>query len=549
MKTLFIVPVVCMLLLAACSGGDREPVTNPENKAARRGIRNLGITPGNAYSDLFIDTMTVEKFITTQKMNDTLADDIRRFYNSRNFQFAWFASDGVTEQTLSFRSLYDYDKDSTVSRKSLDNMLDDILTQDSLEDIAPDSKINRMELMLTWRFINFISQKYPQNPQKDKAMVQMVPAVKRPVMTMADEVLSGKRNDLGNHPRDYNELKKVLARYVEKAKAGGFPIVPLIKNALKEGDSNVAVRPLKQRLASEGLYTASDTSNVYSRDLADVIKQSQRNYGFRDDGKISKEWITALNVPLEQRIAQILINLERMKWMPIEPAEKVIIVNIPEFRLHVREHNRPVFDMDIVVGKEGSNTINFSGNLNEVVFSPYWNVPRSIVTKEVIPGMQKNNDYLREHEMEITGEEDGLPVVRQLPGEHNALGKVKFLFPNTYNIYFHDTPEKELFKRTKRAYSHGCIRLSDPMKMAGYVLGEGTEWTPERVDSLVNTQTEKYVKVPTPVPVMITYNTCWVNYDGQVEFREDIYEHDKKMSGKLFQSSGQNGKLAANTKP
>ncbi|MHA4845261.1 L,D-transpeptidase family protein [Flavitalea antarctica] len=546
MKRMLILSLFCGALFTACND---EPGNVPDNEtrvSVKKPARNLSINAENAYSDLFVDSNKVEKFISDQKLNDTLAESFRKFYNERNFQFAWFASDGVTEQTLSFRSLYDFDSDSTVSRKSLDHTLDDILTQDSLTGIAPDARITKTELLLTWRFINYISQKYPKDAERTNALVQMVPAKKAPALVMAEELLSGKRNEFGEEPRDYSALKKELKRYVEKAKSGGFPVINGIKKPLKKGDSSVIVRRIKDRLSAEGVYNGSDSSNKFIPELEEVVKQVQKQYGLKDDGKIGTSLVKELNVPVEKRIEQILINLERMKWMPVEPKGKLIMVNIPEFCLHVLDGNKKVFDMDIVVGKEGSSTINFSGTLNQVVFSPYWNVPRSIVTKEVVPGMEANPNYLEEHQMEITGEEDGLPVVRQLPGEHNALGKVKFIFPNSYNIYFHDTPEKALFKKTKRAYSHGCIRLSEPMKLADYLLGENSDWTNERVDSLMATQTEKWVKVKEPVAVMIAYNTCWVNQDGQISFREDIYNYDKKMSRKLFdQRAGQNDKLAA----
>jgi L,D-transpeptidase YcbB len=544
MKTSLIFTLVCTIIFSACNVDTRDKSEGKNDHSPKKSERNLSINAENAYSDLFLDSNKVEKFIADQKLNDTLSDQFRKFYNQRNFQFAWFASDGVTEQTLSFRSLYDHDKESTVSRKSLDNTLDDILTRDSLKRISPDSRITKTELLLTWRFINYITDKYSRESERNKAMVQMVPAQKAPALLMAEEILSGKRNDLGEVSDDYKALKKVLGVYVEKSKAGGFPLVDGLKKTLKRGDSNLVIRKVKSRLAAEGMYPETDTTNKFNEELANAVKLSQQLYGLKDDGRINNSLVKELNVPVGKRIEQILINMERMKWMPVEPGGKMIMVNIPEFRLHVLEKNEKVFDMDIVVGKEGTSTINFCGTLNQVVFSPYWNVPRSIVFNEVLPGIEANPNYLEEHQMEITGEEDGLPVVRQLPGEKNALGKVKFIFPNSFNIYFHDTPEKALFKKTKRAYSHGCIRLSEPMKMADYLLGEDSEWTPERVDSLQQTRTEKWVKVKEPVTVMIAYNTCWVNEDGKIAFREDIYNYDKKMTRKLFtQSSGEN-KLA-----
>jgi len=241
-----------------------------------------------------------------------------------------------------------------------------------------------------------------------------------------------------------------------------------------------------------------------------------------------------MNIPVQQRIEQILINMDRMRWMPKEPKGDLIVVNIPEFVLHVMENNKKVFDMNVVVGKEGHNTMMFTGDLNQVVFSPYWNVPPSIVKKEILPAIDKNPNYLEEQNMEITGTVDGIPQVRQLPGEKNSLGKVKFLFPNSFDIYFHDTPAKSLFSQSKRAFSHGCIRLSDPEKMANYVLRNNPEWTPEKINEAMNSGDQKFVKVKKPIPVFISYYTAWVDENKTLNFREDIYNHDAELASKMF---------------
>ncbi len=210
--------------------------------------------------------------------------------------------------------------------------------------------------------------------------------------------------------------------------------------------------------------------------------------------------------------------------------------------LHVWEGKQKAFDMAVVVGKEGHSTTMFSGDMNQVVFNPYWHVPRSIVQNEILPAIAKDKNYLEKNEMEITGERNGLPVVRQLPGEKNSLGRVKFLFPNSFNIYFHDTPVKSLFERDKRAYSHGCIRLSDPVKMANYALQGLPKWTPEKIDSaLTEGDEEKYIKMKESIPVLVTYYTAWVDEHNILQFREDIYGHDARMTQKMF--SGNNDQL------
>ena len=202
--------------------------------------------------------------------------------------------------------------------------------------------------------------------------------------------------------------------------------------------------------------------------------------------------------------------------------------------LHVWNGKTKEFDMEVIVGKEGNSTVMFSGNLEQIVFSPYWNVPESIVRNEILPSIEEYPDYLYQHDMEITGEVDSLPVIRQFPGDKNELGKVKFLFPNSFNIYFHDTPHKELFKKDQRAYSHGCIRLANAEKLAKYLLKDNSDWTSEKIQEAMKSGEEKYVKIKDPIPVLINYYTAWVDENGVLQFRKDIYGHDKKTAYKLF---------------
>ena len=171
------------------------------------------------------------------------------------------------------------------------------------------------------------------------------------------------------------------------------------------------------------------------------------------------------------------------------------------------------------------------------VFSPHWNIPASIVKKEILPAMQQDPRYLEKNRMEIIGKNDSLPVIRQLPGENNSMGRVKFLFPNRYDIYFHDTKSKEIFQSNKRAISHGCIRLADAEKMSNYLLRGMSGWTPEKVNSAMNSGKEQYVKLATPVPVSITYLTAWVDDGGELHFRDDIYGHDKRLIPMMFTHS------------
>ena len=176
----------------------------------------------------------------------------------------------------------------------------------------------------------------------------------------------------------------------------------------------------------------------------------------------------------------------------------------------------------------------FKGDLSQIVFSPYWNVTPDIIKEEIMPAMARNPNYLASHNMEVTSTSGGIPVVRQLPGPENSLGKVKFLFPNSFNIYFHDTPAKSLFSKDKRAYSHGCIRLSEPTKLAEYLLRSQPEWPSDKIADAMNSGEEKYVKLKNSVPVIITYYTAWVDENGLLNFRDDIYGHDALLQKRMF---------------
>ena len=332
----------------------------------------------------------------------------------------------------------------------------------------------------------------------------------------------------------YKLLSDQLKKYVAIAKAGGWPSPGDDPKIFKENQPHQQVIALKKLLSLTGDLTQNDSTDLFDENLKTAIKNFQTRFGFTADGKITKPLLEQLNVPVLQRIKELLINMDRMRWLPQEPEARLIIVNIPEFILHVYEGKKKVISMPVVVGKEGHNTVLFSDMLTTIVFSPYWNVPPSIVKNEIVPGMAKDENYLAAHDMETTGNENGLPVVRQLPGPKNSLGKVKFLFPNSFNIYFHDTPAKSLFGKDVRAYSHGCIRLSEPAKMAEYLLSDNSKWTPQKIDEAMNSGKEQFVQVKQPVPVFITYYTSWVDENGKLNFRNDIYGHDSNIAQKMF---------------
>jgi len=305
------------------------------------------------------------------------------------------------------------------------------------------------------------------------------------------------------------------------------------KKILFERSKRSCYQAKKQRLAVSGDFNSKDSSSIFTDELVKAVQKAQKRFGYKQNGVVDALLIKQLNVPVEDRIQQLLINMQRLQSSPASAPGIKLVANIPEYKLHVYQGNDEVFDMDIVVGAETHQTEVFNDEMTYIVFSPYWNVPSSIVENEILPAMEANKNYLRNNGYEITGYENGLPVIRQKPGPHNSLGQVKFVFPNDKGIYFHDTPAKALFQYPKRTFSHGCIRLAQPARLAAYLLKSDKKWTPEKIRKAMNLGVEQAVKLPQPVAVSLTYFTAWVDNEGQLQLREDIYGLDKKEAYKV----------------
>lgn len=534
--------IVCSFFIACNNNGQSIDSPGGSKSETEKKItkRDFSVTRQNAYNDIFFDSSSMEKFILEKKIPDSLSRRIRSFYNARNYQFAWFSSSGLTEQALAFWNIHNYETtsgDTTLKDAALKKKMDGMVEDSNFTVNPSDKSMINTELLLTAHFIRYTLSNYEKGYVKRKEMERFIPIKKADPILLADSLLNKKHKDdkyFEDVNNAYKLLKQELGRYVDIAKKGGWPVLPTDAKQFKKGNSSQAIALLKKRLQITGYMPAGDSSQVYNDTLSMGIQHAQQSFGYKPDGVITATLLKDLNVPVQQRINQILLNMNRMRWMPQEPEGKLILVNIPEFVLHFHEGKNKIFDMPVVVGKEGHNTMMFTGKLSTIVFSPYWNVPPSIVKKEILPHIAKDPNYLASQEMEITGNEGGLPVIRQRPGDKNSLGRVKFLFPNSFNIYFHDTPAKSLFEKDKRAYSHGCIRLSDPVKMAEYLLKDDPNWPPEKINEAMYSGNEKFVKVKDPVPVFITYYTAWVDENGILNFRDDIYRRDAVVAQKMF---------------
>jgi murein L,D-transpeptidase YcbB/YkuD len=245
-------------------------------------------------------------------------------------------------------------------------------------------------------------------------------------------------------------------------------------------------------------------------------------------------------LPLPERIRRIEINLERWRWLPEDLGDPHILVNVPTYHLTAFEGGKPALQMRVVTGKPESPTPIFSDIMKTVVFSPYWNVPPSILKEEIVPALMRDPGYLYRQNMEVVRNnrpvdpysadfDDPAVRVRQRPGTQNALGHVKFLFPNNFDVYLHDTPADSLFGRRERGFSHGCVRVEKPEELAQWVLKDQSDWTPERIRAAMFSGEERHVALGRDIPVYIVYQTVWVDDDGTVRYADDVYGHDARQ--------------------
>jgi hypothetical protein len=491
--------------------------------------RNAGIDTEGAYSKLFLDSQAIASFISKHQLADSIAIDLRNFYNTRNYEFAWFTRDGLTEQALAFSSLYTYSKDSSAGRKWLDDILDTLMTRETLHLSVRDPLVHRAELLMTWRFINYLDDQYPDKKERSEVLLESIPAQKMNVLALARSLITHRQGRDSTTNPWYDALAFQLKGYLDSLEENDRDSLPKAHR-----HKTASIRVIKQRFPT-----------------VSAIRRWQLDHGLIPNGRIGPAFVKEYRVSLLSRIRKIVINLMRMRWMPDDNDRQLILVNIPDYRLHVLDSGaarcaggvpsdlgvHPTSDnigMNVVVGKAGHNTVLFSGYLDQIIFNPYWDIPPSIVQKEVLPAMRRDDQYLEEHDMRVTGTEKGVPVVRQLPGPRNELGRVKFLFPNSFNIYLHDSPHKDLFHQHRRAYSHGCIRVADAPGLAVWLLRNKRGWTKEKINKVIDEGKEKSVWVRKPVAVLICYFTAWVGEDGRLQFRQDIYGHDRRVAQHLF---------------
>lgn len=353
---------------------------------------------------------------------------------------------------------------------------------------------------------------------------------------------------------DYTALAEALRRFRATADSGGWPTIAP-GPALARGRRGKRVAALRIRLAATGDLEEADTAghHGYDADVQAAVASFQARHGLEVDSAAGPATLAALNVPVARRIAQIEINLERLRWLPNQFGDRYILVNIPAYHLTAYDHGKEALSMKVIVGDEYKATPVFADSMSYLVFRPRWNVPASITYHEIIPGMEKDKHYLARHRMEVVDAKTDSVVdpddidwgdvdttdfnyrVRQKPGPHNSLGLVKFMFPNQFNIYLHDTPAGYLFGRTSRAYSHGCVRLEHPAALAQWLLSGQDGWDEKKIRTEMQTDSAgvpSVVQLARKVPVYLVYLTAY-SHDGTLQFRDDVYGLDAKATKRM----------------
>ncbi len=528
------------LFLLASTHGDQDPLQDQIR------LKLESIQPG--------------RLLSIRNQNLSASGDIFSFYSNREFREIW-SSDGILTELAyelrfeirqskfdgldpqeyhlglvdTFFNTFEANKKNKVPN-DLGELVDlELLLSDAFFQLAAHlerGKVNPALLKSTWE----IARKPQKVNYGDLLSVSLASGeIRRNLETIYPKFTSYKRG------------REVIRQLDEKSKVDSLNWKPIkIDKTIKVGESNNSIPIIRQRLQFWGYMGYYETENpkVYDSLLFEGVKEFQRKNGMEPDGALGKNSVAGINNSPSLLLDRAAVNMERLRWLPdtLKEAE-IILVNIANYRLDYIYKMDTLFSSKVIVGRQYHSTPIFSAAMSYIVFSPYWNIPNSIARNEIIPAIRRNPDYLRQKNMEVVTF-SGQPVdpstinwsnksfpymIRQRPGGSNSLGLVKFMFPNRFSVYIHDTPTRALFDREDRALSHGCIRLQNPTEFAKILLRAMPEWTDERINQAMNQKSERIVNLNRKIPVALVYLTFWADSKGQAHFRQDIYNRDAEI--------------------
>jgi len=491
-----------------------------------------------------------------------------RFYAERQFQPAWSSDETIYDEAQKLiQILKEADREGLNPRDYRIDQIESLLTQLKQRQNGSNSITMEtwadLDVMLTDAFFAYGTHVYKGRLDPGKWFYQWIPYRRSvdlvQVLTEAldKKDVEGALKNLPPRYPAYAQLRTELANYRRMAADGGWAAIPE-KIKLKKGSTGYAVTLLKHRLVISGDLDAAalGLNDRFDGRLQVALQKFQDRHGLNADGVMAEETRKALNFSVEKRIRQIEWNMERWRWLPDELGPRYLMVNIPDYRLFVVVNQITVMSMKTVVGKPEHPTPVFMDNMSYLELNPTWNLPNSIVAEEMIPKVKKDHDYLTKKRIRIYN--NWSPTAKEIDPKTidwakvnpkkfpyrmiqdtgvNPLGRIKFMFPNQFDVYLHDTTQKGLFQRSKRMYSHGCIRVENPYELGEWVLKDDPTWSKTRLLTEIKKGKRQVVNLPKPIPVYVIYLTAWFDTRGQIHFRDDIYDYDKSLE-KVLKMSG-----------
>lgn len=495
--------------------------------------------------------------------------DLRKFYRESNYNLAWFRATRPTMQAQAVIQVLENADSDGLSPDDYDALRwRDQLSRFSQTAAPSAADLAQLDSSLTLAVLRYISDLCcgRVDPKLLDFHLDVPPRSVDTAVFLRNQVigaadLSKTFKTIEPPYAGYRRTKAAFQHYLDLAAEGDGEPLLMPARSIHPGDTYSGLNALTQRLRLLGDLPANFPlqagSNVYEDSLVKAVRQFQRRHGLTPDGVIGSATFKQLALPLKYRVQQLQLTLERWRWLPRDLPSRLIAVNIPESVLRAYDDHRASLTMRVIVGKAFNDrqTPVFQDDVEFVIFRPYWNLPPKIVREELVPSVEKNNAFLAAHNFEIV-DSHGRPLllrsvstsllqqlregklrVRQKPGPENSLGLVKFVFPNHYDVYLHGTPEQQLFSRSRRDFSHGCIRVEDPAALAVWVLKNDASWNSGRIESAMNGNSTIAVPLPHPIRVLILYGTAFAEENGDILFSDDIYGLDSKLEQALARRS------------
>ncbi|PXY46658.1 L,D-transpeptidase family protein [Flavobacterium hydrophilum] len=493
------------------------------------------ISNSNKYSAPLIDNAILIAFFKKYPELKKYQTEVTALYKSKSYKSIWYGGNEINEfGHLLYHKLNLISDEGVQINLPYKNKIDEIFDEEN-----PDEKFSESdtEIFISSMYIIYAKHVYEGIDAKTVTDIGwFLPKKKISYESLLDSIVMNPRlMDKNNEVlfSQYYKLHEFLKKYriIEKNNTWTPISINSPYKDLRPDDTSNTIAQIRQRLFVIGDLQKDSKSNVYDEELmAGILKYKQR-YGLTLNYKIMEDHIKQMNEPISNRIKTIMLNMERCRWIPptLEKGDEYIMVNIPSFMLYYVRNGNYDLVSNVFIGTPLTKTVIFSGKIDRIVFSPYWNVPTSIINNELKLKMAEDKNYLADHNMEWNNGR-----VRQKPGPKNSLGLVKFMFPNPNDIYLHDSPAKSLFTFEKRIFSHGCINVMKAKELAIAMLKNYPDWTVDKINNAMNGEKETTCMLTKKIPIYIGYFTAWVNREGEINFFPDVYDRDADLGKIMF---------------